>query len=65
MTYMGPINKVIFTDKETKKVLRIFEYPKDKIISKFFWEKMKLEEHKRLCKARDLEPETVIMTDLS
>lgn len=54
---------VIYKDKATKRVLKRFDYPKDKIKSKFFWEKIKLEELARLTKGRMIDPEDVIMSD--
>ncbi len=56
---------VIFKDKVTKKILKKFDYPASKIRSKFFWEKMKLEELQKLTKSRMIDSEDIIMSDIT
>lgn len=56
---------VLFLDRKTRKLLRRFDYPKNKLISKFFWEKMKAEELQKLTKSRMLELQDVIVQDIT
>ncbi len=63
LTMVRFIRKVVYKEKRTGKVLKTYTYPNDKLHSKFFWEKMKLEELSKLLKARDLAVEDVIMSE--
>lgn len=57
------IRKVVFKDKKTGKVLKTFTYPDEKLLGKFFWEKIKLEELSKLLKTRDMSEYDVIMSE--
>ena len=56
---------VLFLDRKTRKLLKKFDYPVDKIRSRFFWEKMKMQELAKLTKSHMLENEDVIVQDVT
>lgn len=62
---MKQIYSVLFLDSKTRKVIRKFDYPASKIHSKFFWERIKQEEHQKLTRSRILDPEDVLIQDIS
>jgi hypothetical protein len=56
---------VVYTDKVSGKVLKTFTYPIAKGLTRFFWEKLKQEQLKKLCRHRDIEEGSVIVTEWS
>lgn len=62
---MKQMYSVLFLDKSTKQTLKRFDYPASKIISKFFWEKMKAQELDKLTRSRMIDSQDVIVRDVS
>lgn len=62
---MKQIYSVLFLDRKTRKILKKFDYPASKVISKFFWEKLKAQELDKLTRSRMLEGQDVIVQDIS
>lgn len=56
---------VLFLDRKTRQVIRRFDYPVAKILNKFFWEKLKATELQKLTRSRLVEPEDIIVKDIS
>ena len=62
---MKQIYSVLFLDRKTRRVIKRFDYPKDKILNKFFWEKLKATELQKLTKRLLVDPEDIVVRDIT